>query len=67
VPANVRGMASSAAKPDAPELPAGGGRVSVLNRVQSGPCPVAMGSLLDSIDRRVEKEAAKQLVPFTGW
>jgi len=25
-----------------------------------------MGSLLDSIDRKVEKEAAKQHVPFSG-
>jgi len=28
---------------------------------------MAMGSLLDSIDRGVEKEAAKQFVPFSGW
>jgi len=26
-----------------------------------------MGSLFDSFDRRVEKEAAKQWVPFSGW
>jgi hypothetical protein len=41
--------------------------VIALNQDLSGPRPVAIGSLLDSIDRRVEKEAAKQLVPFTGW
>jgi hypothetical protein len=45
----------------APEWPARGGRQS-----RYGPRRKATGNLLDSIDRKVEKVAAKQRVPFSG-